>query len=746
MKKNIYYTAAALLTLLPSIGTAQVAEKIDTNDSATVLDVSVVEEVEVTAVTDVSDVNATEAVAEETTRSVLKAEEEVQTAAAEAEISEAVTPPVVPEETNISVEAATTVVVPDENQSVADEGVAEEVSQSPAQTAAEETGPSEETAEAELSAAAADERVPEAAETSGSVAELFESIGPKEEVAPAAVKKASQPKKTVTKKSTGGTRFIVVGTYSTKENADTQLKSLVSSFEELPEIVQKQREHGFGYSSKSLGRYFIATIGPFQNSDVLHSVLAETRKLFPDAYVLRQNGKAAAAAKTAKVEKKEKRRETVQKVAPKAAAEQQADAKERATDETEVEVAEEPELALLSTEEVAALAEMEIEEEAAAAMPPAKPVLSTKTMLLGVAGLFALLFVILFFTARRKPKAKGKAAAKEEGTEVAEEKAKAEPEERATAAEAEQLEAVAPEAAVKEEAAAVKPSAMEEKREEPVAPPAETVAPPVAAAAKPRKKREARSDRGKIAKEDFSEFRGARILVAEDNLINQKVILGLLGESGMEVTIANDGQEALDILEADSGYQLVLMDAHMPRVDGFEATRKIRANPKYDHIAVAALSGDTSTDDIRKMQEAGMEEQLEKPLKMDALYDVLYCYVEAASEEEKTSAPQGSGLDRETGLESTGGDEELYSEVLAEFVSMYGKSDAELIKLFSQRDMAQAQAMLLDIKSLAANIGAQSLSDTAEELREAIIDGEESRYGTLLGMYQTELKSVLDAI
>ncbi len=115
-------------------------------------------------------------------------------------------------------------------------------------------------------------------------------------------------------------------------------------------------------------------------------------------------------------------------------------------------------------------------------------------------------------------------------------------------------------------------------------------------------------------------------MLVEDNIINQKVILGLWARSGIDVVVANDGVEALEILEKDNNFILILMDAHMPRMDGFEATRKIRKNPALNHIAVVALSGDTTADSIKKMTESGMNEHLEKPLRMDALYDIIYAY------------------------------------------------------------------------------------------------------------------------
>lgn len=732
MQKNFHYTAALLLALLPPPATAQVTDENNTNTAAEVTDVRVAE------------VSAEKAdnggsVAAEAGSSDLNVTEEITQLSQE----DAADMPA----TDTGAEA---IDIPDAaaaSDAVSDKGIVEALPEVPAETAEEVTGLSVETEEAVPPASVA-------ATKSGSVSELFDSIEVEEDVAPVMTKKASKPESTVTK-STGGSKFIVVGTYSTKENADTQLERVVSSFEHQPEIIQKQREHGFGYSSKSSGRYFIATIGPFASNDVLSSVLAETRTLFPDAYVLRVNGKTAGTTekkpvvKTAQI--KEKTEKTAREMTPKAdaaeekraAAEQKpALIEEQAPEQTGIETAEETEVAVLSEGNVAAFADVEVEEEAGGASPRAESSLSTKSMLMGTAALFGVLFLALFFVARRKPKGTGKTAVKTEEAVAPEEQA-----EVVSAAKTAAVEAVSSETAIREETAAVKQApAVEEKIEIPTVKPAETVVPTVAAAARSRKKREARSDRGKITKEDFAEFRGARILVAEDNLINQKVILGLLGESGMEVAIANDGQEALDLLKADSGYQLVLMDAHMPRIDGFEATRQIRANPGYDHITVVALSGDTSSDDIRKMREAGMEEQLEKPLKMDALYDALYCYLDVPAEGTEVQAEEGAGLDREAGLESTGGDEELYNEVLSEFASMYGKSDAALRAMFSTRELAQAQALLLDIKSLAANIGATTLADRAEELREAIVNGEEERFGALLGTYQTELNAVIDAI
>jgi len=127
----------------------------------------------------------------------------------------------------------------------------------------------------------------------------------------------------------------------------------------------------------------------------------------------------------------------------------------------------------------------------------------------------------------------------------------------------------------------------------------------------------------------------------------------------------------------------------MPRVDGFEATRAIRQNPQYDHILVVALSGDTAADDIKKMRNAGMEEQLEKPLKMDSLYDIFASYYNVSNDEtldsddddDYISVPITKELDGDKGLEVCGGDKDFYLEILNEFLTNYSNSAEDLKKL-----------------------------------------------------------------
>jgi signal transduction histidine kinase/ActR/RegA family two-component response regulator len=117
---------------------------------------------------------------------------------------------------------------------------------------------------------------------------------------------------------------------------------------------------------------------------------------------------------------------------------------------------------------------------------------------------------------------------------------------------------------------------------------------------------------------------GLRVLVAEDNLVNQKVIRRTLEKWGVEVQIANHGREALEWLSREP-FHLVLMDCQMPEIDGYEATRRIRAyeQPRGLHIPIIALTANALAGDREKCLECGMDDYLTKPVNPDMLWEKL---------------------------------------------------------------------------------------------------------------------------
>ncbi len=248
---------------------------------------------------------------------------------------------------------------------------------------------------------------------------------------------------------------------------------------------------------------------------------------------------------------------------------------------------------------------------------------------------------------------------------------------------------------------------------------------------------------GKITKENFKDFANTHILVAEDNLINQKVIKGLLADTGIELTMAEDGQIAIELLKKKSNYSLILMDAHMPRVDGFEATRRIRQNSQYNHIPIIALSGDIAPDDVKKMKAAGMQEHLAKPLKISSLYDVLYAYTKQTVRNEHVPPHE---LNVQTGLKICDNDKQFYKEILNDFRKMYEGSTDQLGNYLQKGQLKEADALLLDIVGLTANLGADSFHAIAKNIKAAIKDTEEHSYLTLVEQYQLQLDHLLEEI
>jgi signal transduction histidine kinase/ActR/RegA family two-component response regulator len=125
---------------------------------------------------------------------------------------------------------------------------------------------------------------------------------------------------------------------------------------------------------------------------------------------------------------------------------------------------------------------------------------------------------------------------------------------------------------------------------------------------------------------------GARLLLVEDNLVNQKVVLAMLRKRGYQIEIANDGREALEKLEAaEHPYDLVLMDIQMPVLDGLETTRVLRRDPRWEKLPVVAMTAHAMTGDREKCLEAGMNGYISKPVQPALLINTLERHLAGAA-------------------------------------------------------------------------------------------------------------------
>ena len=145
------------------------------------------------------------------------------------------------------------------------------------------------------------------------------------------------------------------------------------------------------------------------------------------------------------------------------------------------------------------------------------------------------------------------------------------------------------------------------------------------------------SKKTKIETLDLERLNGASILLVEDNLFNQQVAVEILRDAGAGVSIANNGQEAIDML-LGRHFDCVLMDVQMPVMDGLEATRRIRANPALAGTHIIAMTANTGMDDRARCFAAGMDNFISKPIFADQLYSVIVHGMAAAVSSDDAAA------------------------------------------------------------------------------------------------------------
>ncbi|WP_073213498.1 CHASE domain-containing protein [Massilia sp. CF038] len=130
------------------------------------------------------------------------------------------------------------------------------------------------------------------------------------------------------------------------------------------------------------------------------------------------------------------------------------------------------------------------------------------------------------------------------------------------------------------------------------------------------------AERGEVTPEVLARLRGAYLLLVEDNVFSQQVGQELLEQVGATVVVANNGKEAIDLMHKHS-FDCVLMDVQMPVMDGFEATRMIRADPRLRSAVVIAMTANAGSDDQKRCMDAGMDEFVTKPVAPNLLFEVI---------------------------------------------------------------------------------------------------------------------------
>ena len=218
-------------------------------------------------------------------------------------------------------------------------------------------------------------------------------------------------------------------------------------------------------------------------------------------------------------------------------------------------------------------------------------------------------------------------------------------------------------------------------------------------------------------------FEGAKVLLVEDNEINQLVASELLKLGGLTADVADNGVLALELLKKKT-YDLVLMDVNMPVMDGLTATREIRKIPELRELPILAMSAAVDEKDRANCLEVGMNDFVLKPVEPNLLALALLRWLPASSSNRVIhSKPikgavkpvfdlaklQVEGLDPQEGLYRCGGKVDFYLSMLRQFVVRWESCDPPLSDLIAQHQWDEAHRLVHTLKSVAGNLGLQSV-------------------------------------
>jgi PAS domain S-box-containing protein len=254
-------------------------------------------------------------------------------------------------------------------------------------------------------------------------------------------------------------------------------------------------------------------------------------------------------------------------------------------------------------------------------------------------------------------------------------------------------------------------------------------------------------------------IKGSRVLLVEDNEINQQVASEILAQGGLVVTLANNGQEAIDLLTIGD-YDVVLMDCHMPVMDGYEATRQIRdpqSSVRRHDIPVLAMTANAMAGDRERSLAVGMDDHLAKPIDPVGLFAALAKWIqpdksrstEAEASTELDVAPATldlPGIDTEAALARLGGNAKLLRKLLLKFYDSQAHVLDDVHQALNDGDFETAEHLVHTVKGVAGNLGATALYAAAQEVDAILKQRTDDGLGPLLEYFDEELNRVMEGI
>ncbi|MBF0381367.1 MAG: response regulator [Magnetococcales bacterium] len=254
---------------------------------------------------------------------------------------------------------------------------------------------------------------------------------------------------------------------------------------------------------------------------------------------------------------------------------------------------------------------------------------------------------------------------------------------------------------------------------------------------------------------------GVKVLLVEDNEINQQVAQELLEQAHIRVVTANNGQEAVELATTDS-FDCILMDIQMPIMDGFKATQKIREGIDSKDLPIIAMTANTMSGDREKCLDSGMNDHIGKPVVPHELYTTLAKWVQNRSDDSQPHSEDATpekdkqpllpipplyGVNVTVGLRNVGGNSKLYRKILKGFALNQGQSCRIMQEFFNVGNLEALEHEAHALKGVAATIGADKLSSYAEKLEKIARNQEDlEAFPVLLEETSSELILVVSNI
>ncbi len=244
------------------------------------------------------------------------------------------------------------------------------------------------------------------------------------------------------------------------------------------------------------------------------------------------------------------------------------------------------------------------------------------------------------------------------------------------------------------------------------------------------------------------------VLVAEDNFVNQQLMIAMLKQRGIKTIIANNGQEAVEMVKKHNDIEMVFMDINMPVMNGLDATDKIKEyenNQELDHLPIVALTANAVAGDKERFLEHGMDDYIPKPFEEKQLDAVLEKYVKKQNSETVKKAelpkivksePKAGQYDIEQSAKSLGLQLSIFSMIFKTFLDHIDSDIEVLEKAINEEDFEAIKNMAHKIKGASANLKIEKVRELTYNMEQKAKDGINDQFETKLNWLKTEIEKL----